>query len=96
MAAVRSKPLTGADHFSLGYDPTPDPLADVPLPLDEIRDLLGITRAFYAATPAELAKIREAGRSRSAALETVKICRIGSNVYASAWRSAEHGARLMG
>jgi len=64
MAAARTKPLTGTDHFSKGYDPTPDPLANEPIPLDAIRDLLGIARALYVvrleqhATPAELAKIR--------------------------------------
>jgi hypothetical protein len=102
VAAARSKPLLGTENIATGYDPTPDPLANEPMPLDAIRDLLGLARALYVArkeqgaTPAELAKIRQAGRCLSAALETVKICRIGSTVYASAWRSAERGAELMG
>lgn len=63
MAAAPKRGVLGTEGLYRGYDPTPDPRADEPLPLEAIRDLLGLARALYVvrleqgATSAELAKI---------------------------------------
>ena len=102
MAAVRSKPLLGTENFASAYDPTPGPLDYEPLPLEAIRDLLGIARALYlvrlehGASAVELRQIKNAGRALFDALEIAKTCRRGSKVYGGAWTEAERGARLIG
>lgn len=74
------------------------PRRDGPLPVDAIRDLLGIVRSIYeaekrsGATKAELEKIARVGRLLKNALD-LSTSVPGTMGHRSAWAQAEEGAR---
>jgi hypothetical protein len=72
---------------------------DDPLPLDAVRDLLGLVRSIYAAERArgagrlELERVRRAGRLLADALDLGAAHAPGTVGHFAAWRKAEEGAR---
>lgn len=70
-----------------------------PLPLEAMRDLLGVVRAMYAATKErgasrhELAKITRVGKQLSSAIAQAMASRPGEAGYHEAWRHAERVTR---
>lgn len=73
-----------------------------PLPLEAIRDLIGICRALYAArsaagaTPQELEHISYIGGMLRNALELGRGAQSHSKRYRDAWTSAEEGVAALG
>jgi hypothetical protein len=71
---------------------------DGPLPVEEIRDLLGIVRSIYRAEkaarahPQELAKIERVGKLLKNALDLASSAP-GTMGHRAAWENAEEGAR---
>ncbi len=74
------------------------PRRDQPLPIEAIRDLLGIVRAVYeaekrgGASKAELARIERVGRLLHNAV-ALAASAPGSVGHRAAWEQAEEGAR---
>lgn len=75
---------------------------DDPLPVEAVRDLLGIARTFYAyrkaqgASPLELARIAKIGRLLDDAIGLGAAHPPGSVGARAAWRKAEDAVVLLG
>ena len=73
-----------------------------PLPLDLVRDLLGIARALYVAwqeqgrTREELAELASIGRELRAALALASKALPGTLAHAAAWTKADRGTERLG
>lgn len=71
------------------------PKRDDPIPLSALRDLIGLTRAIYAAEkadrapPERLAKIARIGRDLQEALKMAKEAKPGTLAYYAAWVAGE-------
>lgn len=72
------------------------------LPLDALRDLLGLVRALYAAGlenkghPMELEALREIGAELSAALDLARRCEPDTLGHVAAWNRAERATAQLG
>jgi hypothetical protein len=75
---------------------------DGQLPLEALRDLVGIARALYAAWkkervgPIELEELAAAGRDLSAALDLARKTEPGSLGHRAAWSRAEDASTRLG
>lgn len=71
-----------------------------PFPFAAVRDLLGILRAMWLATPEENSmrriQIGAVAQGLRAALELAKLATPGTKAYADAWRRAEAATRAAG
>lgn len=73
-----------------------------PLPLQAVRDLLGIVRAMFRAAreegagPARLQRIAEAGRRLNVAIELASETEPNTVGHRAAWLHAEAAIRLIG
>ncbi|HWA76447.1 MAG TPA: hypothetical protein VG937_29115 [Polyangiaceae bacterium] len=78
------------------------PPRDGQLPLESLRDLIGVARALYAAWkkervgPIELEELAAVGRDLSAALQLARKTSPGTLGHRAAWSRAEDAARRLG
>ncbi|MFZ5894740.1 MAG: hypothetical protein ACOY0T_26995 [Myxococcota bacterium] len=78
------------------------PPRDAPLPIEALRDLLGIVRALFAAWtrakagPIELEELAHIGRELRAALDLARKTEPGTLGHRAAWSRAEEATRLLG
>ncbi|MFZ5894999.1 MAG: hypothetical protein ACOY0T_28325 [Myxococcota bacterium] len=75
---------------------------DARLPIEALRDLLGLVRALFAswtqskAGPIELEELAHIGRELAAALKLARKTEPGSVGHRAAWSRAEEATRLLG
>ncbi|MFO0619671.1 MAG: hypothetical protein U0414_44215 [Polyangiaceae bacterium] len=79
------------------------PRRDAPLPLREVRDLLGIVRAMYRAESAsthpsstKLARLKKIGESLTTALELASASTPGTVGHRAAWQHADDALEGLG
>ncbi|HET9959682.1 MAG TPA: hypothetical protein VFQ61_34555 [Polyangiaceae bacterium] len=78
------------------------PKLDGPLPIEALRDLLGICRALYAAWkesgvgPVELDELGEIGRELRAALKLARTTQPNTIGHRAAWSRAEQATARLG
>ncbi|MFZ5896865.1 MAG: hypothetical protein ACOY0T_37760 [Myxococcota bacterium] len=89
-----------AEPFSACVEHVPP--RDAELPIECLRDLLGIVRALFAAWtqakagPIELEQLAHAGRELRAAYQLAKKSQPGTLGHRAAWSRAEEATRLLG